>query len=385
MKMTHRRCCWLLPLYLGALAVPVLAADEGVHVADRGQTVKPITEGPATGSDHVSYAFVLSNATCRYGISYNGYWSQDGGAKATPEGYLGMPAPGGDNWYAGGFLDVVANGQSLGGTRPLTPRAIEQGERGLIEVLFPAQPTPVRLRFLLEPDTDYLACEIAANAPLKSLSLNLRCFPSCFTSWNKKDGWRQVISPSGIIEQGKDATLQAATDWWLFYQDTVLDYATNATDSGGPCAMLMLPEQAQTARVTVTSYPVSTSVACKPDLTFVRLAFWDFRKQPNGPALQHLRAIAPQVADRLRKLDFNDRGVAAFNARGERAKLDELVAHSSDPAKWKQTLTPVFEAIMTALQAYAGGDFIAEQKAAEAIAKYREALWDLKFDALLTD
>ncbi|MBU0608297.1 MAG: hypothetical protein KKI08_10430 [Armatimonadetes bacterium] len=375
---------WLVLLGLCAAATPAIAADTGVQVADKGQTVKEITEGPAAGSEVVGHAFVLTNATCRYGINYNGYWSKDGGAKATPEGYLGMPLPGSDNWYGGGFLDVVANGKSLGNTRPLPPRTVEQGDRGLIEILFPTQPTPVRLRFLLEPDTDYLVCEIAANAPLKSLSLNLRCFPSYFTSWNKKDGWRQVISASGMLEQGGDATLQAATDNWFFYQDRVFDFATNA-DSSGPCAVLMLPEQAQSARVVVSSYPVSTGVTCKPDLTSVRLAFWDFRKQPNAAALEHLKAIAPQVAERLRKLDLNDRGVAAFNARGERAKLDELIAHSSDPAKWKQTLVPMFEAITAALDAYKGGDFIAEQKAAEAIAKYREGLWDLKFDALLTD
>jgi hypothetical protein len=385
MNETCVRRLWVLPLCLAMACTPVLAADPAVQVTDKGPVVKPLTEGASAGSDHVSHTLTLSNGVCRYGISYNGTWDQSGGAKPTAEGYLGMPLPGGDNWYAGGFMDVIANGKSLGGIRPLPLRVVEQGERGLIEVLFPAQPTPVRLRFLLEPETDYLACEIAANAPLTSLSLNLRCFPSYFTSWNKKDGWRQVISPSGTLEQGQDATLQAATDWWFFYQDTVFDAAKNPTESGGPCAMLMLPEQAQTARVVVGSYPVSTGIPFKPGLTSVRLAFWDFRKQPNAPALEHLRGIAPQVADRLRKLDFNDRGVAGFNTQGERAKLDALIAHSSDPAKWRQTLTPVFEAITTALQAYQGGDFIAEQRAAEALAKYREALWDLKFDALLTD
>jgi hypothetical protein len=385
MKTTHRRSDWLLTICLCLLAVPTLAADLGVQVADKREIVKPITEGPAAGSDVVSHAFAFTAPKCRYGIGYSGYWSKDGGATATLEGYLGMPLPGSENWYGGGFLDVIANGKSLGNTRPGTPRVVESGARGLIEVLFPAQPTPVRLRFLLEPESDYLACEIAANAPLKSLSLNLRCFPSCFTSWNKKDGWRQVISLSGTLEQGQDATLPAATDNWLFYQDRVFDCAINSTDSAGPCAVLMLPEQTQTARVVVGSYPVSTGIVCKPEQTSVRLAFWDFRKQPNASALAHLREIAPQVADRLRKLDFGDRTVAAFNAQGERAKLEALIAHSSDPAKWKQTLVPMFEAITAALTAHRGGDFIAEQRAAEAIAKYRDGLWDLKFDALLTD
>ncbi|MCE5239475.1 hypothetical protein LLH23_13445 [bacterium] len=375
---------WLVLMGMCALAGAAAAAPTGVQVADGGQQIRPVTEGPAAGSDQVGHSLILSNGAVRYGISYNGYWDQQGGAKATAEGYLGMPVPGSTNWYGGGFMDVVANGKSLGNTRPLPLRVVERGERGLIEVLFPAQPTPVRLRFLLEPDTDYLACEVAANAPLTSLSLQLRCFPSYFTSWNKRDGWRQVIGPSGTIEQGKDATLQPAQDWWLFYQDTVFDFATNA-DSAGPCAVLMLPEQAQSARVTVGSYPVSTGLTYKPGLRSVRLAFWDFYRQANAPSLQHLRAIAPQVADRLRKLDFNDTGVSGFNVRGERAKLDDLIAHSSDPAKWKQALVPMFEAIATAAEAYRGGDFVAEQRAAEAIAKYREALWDLKFDALLTD
>jgi len=369
-------------LLLACLVMPAAHAD--VLVTDNGETSRPVTDGPAKGSDLVSHGVILNNGPTRYGLNTVFYVDKNGVARSADEGYLGMPVPASDNWYGGGFLDVIANGKSLGGTKPLPLRVVERGRRGLVELLFPTSPAPVRLRFLLEQDSDYLACEIASAKPMASLALRLLCFPSYFTAWNHKDGWRQIITPTRTLEQGQNADLPGATDWWLFYQDRIFDVATNA-DSDGPCAALMLPEQVQTIHPDVGSYGVPTSVLCKPALTSLRIAFWDFHQQPNATALKHLRDIAPQVAERLRKLDFNDSRVAAVNAQGERARLDALIAHSSDPAKWQAALMPMFEAITTATQAAQAGDFLAEQKAAEAITKYREALWDVKFDALLND
>jgi len=295
-----------------------------------------------------------------------------------------MPAPTSANWYGGGFLALTVDGKDLGLTRP-SLRVVARGDRGMIEMLFAAAPTPVRLRFLLEPGTDYIACEIAATAPLKSLSLRLNCYPSFFTAWNKRDGWRQVVTPTMTVEQGKEQDLDPAKDAWLLYQDTVFDAAKNPKESAGPCGALILPEQIAAMRAYVSSYPVVTTVTCKPGLTSYRLAFWDFDKQPNAQALEHLKAIGSEVQERLRALDFNDLTVARFDQQAERVTLDGMIARTGAPDKWRQSLVPMFEAIVAAMQAYHGGDFVAEQKAAEAIAKYRDAVWDLKFGALLSD
>ena len=66
-------------------------------------------------------------------------------------------------------------------------------------------------------------------------------------------------------------------------------------------------------------------------------------------------------------------------ARSGQAAYDAVVAAA------RLALAGRIDAITTALQAYQGGDFVSEQQAAEAIARFREALWDLKFEALLND
>jgi hypothetical protein len=388
------RCrLWIAVLWCACTSVAPSAAEQ-VQVSANKPSIKPVTEGPSAGSDYFSQAFLLSNSLIRYGLSYSGYWDKQGGAKPSPEGYLGMPQPNSANWYGGGFLAIIADGKDLGQTRPAL-RVVETGERGMIEMLFPGEaapstskgtsPTPVRVRYLLEPGSDYLACEIAANTPLKSLSLRLNCYPSYFTSWNKRDGWRQVVTPTVTVEQGQTQDLDPARDWWLLYQDTVFDPARNLKESAGPCGALMLPEQVAAIRVAVSSYPVGTTLTCKPGLTSYRLALWDFNKQPNAAALARLKAGAQDVQERLRGRDFNDQNVARFDAKAERATLDAMIAKTGTPDKWQQSLGPMFEGIVAAMQAYRGGDFVAEKNAAEAIANYREAVWDLRFDALLSD
>lgn len=383
MSARHARHGLLLPLVL-ALA-PCYAAP--VRVSDGGLVKTPGT-GDRAGLEQVSQGFVFANGVVRYQISYHAYWDPAGeGVKQDPEGYLGMPVPTACNWYAGGFLALRCNGLDLGNARPSGLRVVEQGTRGLAEVFWKTPEGQVRLRFLQEAGADYLAVEIATQPAreARSLDLSLRCFPSYFTSWNHRDGWRQAVGPATVTEQGKDAVLDPSRDGWLLYQDTVFDRAKNATDSQGPCAALWLPEQLRSASVQVTNYPVTTALAMKPEVRSVRLAFWDFAGKTNVQALARMKSGAGEVAARLRQLDFRDSQVASFDAAEEQAILQGLLARTPNPDRWIKLLTPLSAEISRGLVSYSGKDLAAEQTVSEALAKYREALWDLRFEALLSD
>jgi hypothetical protein len=194
-----------------------------------------------------------------------------------------------------------------------------------------------------------------------------------------------VLGPSAAIEQDQPANVDPARDFWLLYQDTVFDVAKDPKDSEGPCALLYLPEEVQSLRVTPSSYPVTTDLAGKPGLRRLRFAVWEFPKKTNAEALQRMRTGAAQVADRLRAIDFGDRAVTGFDAAQRRAQLEALLARASEAATCRQKLTPLLDRIAVLLAAYQGGDFGAENTASQLIAEYEEAIWDLKFDALLSD
>ncbi|HEX2988716.1 MAG TPA: hypothetical protein VHS06_11170 [Chloroflexota bacterium] len=376
------------PLAAASAQVPAGQQPARVQVVDSGLTRKPPAEQGFDGLQYTSQGFTLSNGVVRYGIDYHAYWDAEGKtAKPSPEGYLGMPLPTGCNWYHGGFMSVSFNGLNLGNIAPAVLRVVEQGQRGLIELLWKTAEGQVRIRFLQEPEADYLAAELAVlpTSEIRSLDLSLRCYPSYFTGWNKRDGWRQIIGPMTTTEQGQTKALDPLQDWWLLYQDRVFDYALNRDDSAGPCGLLYLPEQIKSVQVLPTSYPVTTNVTVKPTVRSVRLAFWEFPKKTNAESLQRLRQGAAQVAEHLRQVDFSDSQVAAFDAAGERAALAAMIAKTKEPEAWRQRLAPMLDQVAAAQQAYRSNDLSAEQTASAALAKYRDAVWDLKFEALLSD
>lgn len=377
-------------LLLAPLAGPARGAPPGlVQVTDSGLIREaPPPDQPALAAlQRVRQAFTFANGTARYTLDYHGYWdAKSGAAKPTAEGYLGLPQPSSCNWYGGGFLDVLLDGASLGTIQP-APRLVEQGPRGLAELLWKAPQGQVRLRVLQEPGQDYLAVEVAFAPPAGDhrLTLALRCFPSYFTSWNKRDGWRQVIGPATQVEQGKTAALDPARDPWLLYQDRVFDVALKAADSAGPCALLLLPEQVAALQVAPTSYPVATTLTLKPEVRSARLALWEFPKKTNAESLQRLREGAAAVTARLRALDFGDSQVAACDLARERAALAAMLAKVKEPGKWQPPLAALLDQVEASRQAARNADLEAERAASEALAKYREAVWELRFEALLSD
>lgn len=366
-----------------------VVAQQAVQVTDSGYATDPVRDAKLAGMVQGHQTLQFANARQRYAIAYNILEDPTGArpARRPDEGYIGMPLPAACNWYAGGFLDVVVNGRSLGATKVRRLGAAEQGERGSGDLLWVVPEGQVRLRFLLEPSTDYLACELALvpATPVKSLTISLRCFPSFFTAWHHRDGWRQIVGPRQTIEQGPRQSLDFANNPWLLYQDRVFDVAQNSADSAGPCAFAFLPEQVQTLTIDPGSYSVGTEVVLKPEAQSLRFAFWDFHQITNAAALAELRRDAPGVIAHLRQLDFSDRMVQAFDVTRERTALDGLLARSSAPDKFRPTCYPLFEKIAAGVAALKGGDMLAEQTVGDLIRQYRDLQWDLKIDALLND
>jgi len=372
----------LLPLLL--LAAALGAEPQRATVDTTGVTLKPITSGKHAGMRRAEQTFTFHLDPSRYQVRYHAIVDPKAPDRlAFGEGYLGMPAPSSSNWYHGGFLFVRLNGQEVGHTPLHRACVAETGRRAIADFVWDAPAAVVRVRFAGQPGGDRLLCEIALEPkqPVKSLRIGLRCYPSFFTAWHKRDGNRQVLTPTATLKQGQRPTVPAADHWFAVYYDTVFDVARGEGD--GPCALLFDPAAVDKVRFDVGSYAVSTELACKPGTRRVRLAFWDLRGTANAAALASFRASAAKWLADLRGLDFTPAAARAFDPQAELAQLDQL---SRPPAVRKQLgkRADGFRKQIAALAKSEGKLTILQQAHLLGIlADYREFLWELKLAALL--
>jgi hypothetical protein len=187
--------------------------------------------------------------------------------------------------------------------------AAEEGRRGILDMVWHDELADVRVRFLGLPGRDDLFCEIALEpkAELKSVDIQLCCYPSAFTT----QGARRIQTPDALIEQGKSAALPALENWWAVYYDERFDVAKG--EGSGPCAMLLLPDQAEEVVFEPGSYGVGTTIKYPGAKHRLRLAFWDFKDKTNSEALTRLQDGAESVRSELERLDFTPEVVRTFN------------------------------------------------------------------------
>ncbi|MDZ7620409.1 MAG: hypothetical protein U1E05_25685, partial [Patescibacteria group bacterium] len=122
----------------------VLMTDSGVQVATIGPGAPPHTVGLQGHRQVITMDTGARIHGLRYGVALD---PNDPRAAIPGEGYIGMPQPVGCNWYAGGFFDVVLNGQSIGKTfiHSLTGRT--SNNRGTTDFVFDTSQAVVRVRF----------------------------------------------------------------------------------------------------------------------------------------------------------------------------------------------------------------------------------------------
>ena len=360
-------------------ATPALATTPGLQL-------KPITTGPRAGQQHAEQAFHLLLGESRYRLRYLAFLDPAKPDRALPgEGYIGMPGPSLCNWYHGGFLFVRINGRDIGGARLHSATVAESGPRAIVDLVWDAAAARVRCRFVGLGGDDKLLCEVAIEpkGAVRDLRLLLRCYPSFFTAWHKRDGARRVATPTRTVEQGQRIELPAAQHWRAVYYDTVFDVARGEGD--GPCAALWLPEQVQTVKLDVGSYAVTTELRCRPDARAVRIAFWDLRQQANAPVLERFARDGKAWAAQLRRTDLTPAGIRSFNPEAELATLAGLTRSAAA----RRQLGARAEAFRKRIEALAKGrrpfGILEQARLLASMADYREFLWELRLADLLAD
>lgn len=303
------------------------------------------------------------------------------------EGYIGMPGPSACNWYHSGFLFIRLNGQELG-TVPLSSMTVaEQGERGILDMVWHHPVASVRVRFLGLPIHNNLYCEIALEPTqeITSLDLRLTCYPSYFTSWNRREGARRIQTPTTLVKQGEDVWLPAVDNWWAVYYDEIFDPARG--EGEGPCGLLLLPNEPDRIRFAPSDYGVLTEVSYPPTTRRIHLSLWDFRSVRNADALASMYSSAASFRDELAALDFTPAAVRGLDTAAIRAQAEAALRSPAASAvladkigqiqEWLEQEVPALEARPEATS------IEAEERLLMSLTKYYGFIWEIRLAELL--
>lgn len=381
-------------LLAGLLGEPlVAAAQQAGPLAE--VALRPARERTLDRPDHPGHLFREQEARfnlgrAAYTIAYKACVDPAHEGKVAPlEGYIGMPAPASSNWYHSGFLFIRLNDKDIG-TTPLHAMLVAQrGERAILDMVWQDEIADVRVRFLGLPDRDHLYCEVALEPKqdITSIMIELRCYPSFFTSWHKRDGARRIRTPAMLIEQGQSATVSAADNWSAVYYDEVFDVARG--EGEGPCAMLLVPDEANEVTFSPGSYAVDTRISFAPEARSLRFAFWDFKGLPNAEALARISDAGAALREELAALDFTPAAVAAFDVAAVKAELERAL--QSEVAR--ETLGDRLVEVQTWLERYAPAleerpdvaSIEAETHLLRSIDRYHDFMWEVRLAELISD
>jgi hypothetical protein len=325
---------------------------------------------------------VLDSGKVAYTIKYSSCVDPSHpGVRVNEEGYIGMPTPSAANWYHSGFFFVRINGQEVGEAPLLDMRATERGERGACHLVWETADARVRVQFLVSSGSERLLCQVDClprdGKKVDSIEVMCRCYPSFFTSYQKRQGDRTLITPRSTTHEPAAVPLDPAADTYLLYQDGVFDVAKGEGD--GPCAMLFLPEEIAGGTVQLTEYPVTTTLQAAPGVRRLRFAFWDFTGRTNAAAAEFLTKNGAAVRDELRALEFRPPLLAAFDVVATPAELTALLTAAGEDGERLRPAAAALVGKLLDLKTRAdAGDWTAEAEFAKQYADYEAMRWNLR-------
>lgn len=378
--------CLLLTLLAGG-QVSAAEPSAEVSVHDSGSQIKPVTFECTAGHRAETRLITLDSGAAKYTFRYCGCTDPShGDQRPAAEGNFGMPEPTTANWYWGGFLNVLINGQDATRYRLADLRVTETGTRGAFQILWSHPDAEVGLRLTLLPGANHVLTQLvwrpAAQATVRSVVVRLTCYPSFFTAAQHRQGERHCQTPR--VDQREPQVLELVPDQdpYLYFYDTVFDVARQ--EGAGPCAVVVAPGAVQSGRVQIGGYAVVTELALKPEAGQFRLALYDFTGHRNAAAEAYLKAHAAADLARLVQTDFRPEAVRQLQVDRLRAETSELLAAAAEDGQPYRAKTEELLARAAALRAAAEqGDWKAEADLATLLAASADLFWKLKALAAL--
>jgi len=350
-----RACAWLVLL---AAAGGVAAQQSGIVYVQKME--KRIRED---GGRTLQQTFEMLNERVEYALCYDSCVTPQ-----TPPGRcfsklwvykigfatFGMTVPA-QNWYGQGFFNVLLDGEGIQDYQADTRILRMSGSDGIVEAHWPAAKADVFVRFMLREGDDKLLMEVELKpkTELKQIQLNLLCYPCFF--YGDKDRW--ISTAVRDVQHENEVRLDPAKEYWVLYYDK-LSGDKRTKRSVGPCAMMYLPEEAKSVRVTVGAYPIYTYIEYPPETRKFHLALWDFAKwKSNEENLKYLKkngaAFLKDVRERCGDWLGESRRVVLPEPReGEFRKVEKA---KSKPTPYEEMTGEVVTPHVKWAKPYAGG------------------------------
>ena len=376
------RCLWsaILMAFVSTLA----GADQPAVLALSDWHEQPKQDQPGVTDRDRTATFKLGPRT--YALRYRARLTAGDPPTLDPiEGPIGLPGPASEGWYGGGFLFLRLNGQRVA-TVPLSSfTAAERGPRAVADLVWHHPLADVRYRFLGLGGDDKLLCRIdlEPKAELTSIELQLRAYPSYFTSWHKRVGARRVKTPGAVVEQGQHQTLPGDQAWWGVLYDEIFDPAKG--EGKGPCAVAFDPAGLREVKVAPDSYPVTLTARFDPASTRLQMALWEFPGAPNQDVLDRFPQAADDAVAACGSIDWRPGLVNDFDYAGIKAEVQRAAKRQDLPKGlpprlaevigWLDECAPLFEtetAAITATERFLSG-----------WEQYRDIVWELRLAELL--
>jgi len=380
---------WLAAL-AGVLWAAALRAEDRaarVSVVDGGVKTNDATWECASGHKVEKRSITLDSGKRRYTFLASGCTDASHGDKRPcSEGNFGMPAPISANWYWGGFLRVLVNGENATAYRVAGVQVLETGDRGSFQILWAHPDADVGLRLLMLPEGNHVLAHLMwkpkPGVAVKTVAVHLTCYPSFFTAARHRQGERHCRTPRTDMAEPKALDLVPEKDTFLYYYDTVFDVAKGEGD--GPCAALVAPAGVAAGRVRIGGYAVITELDLKPDAGEARLAFYDFAGKKNAEAAAYMTEHGERDLAELIQTDFRPELVRRLDVEHLKSEAAKLLADAGDDGK---ALRPKIEEMLSRTESLKAksdaGDWGAEASLAALLQDSTDLFWRLRTFAVL--
>ena len=256
---------------------------------------------------------------------------------------LGMTAPIQANWYGQGFLSIRVDGLSVH-DMPCKFREVRvSGADVLAEGTWETPKGDVHLRLALRSEDDKLLMQVALSpeSQAKRLELRLLAHPQGFPEPRS----RRAATATGEFTAATTINLNEQEQPWILLYDELFDEQDRG---GGPCGVVYVPEEVETATTQLGTYPSTVSLRGKPGTRRITVGLWDFTVNRDVATVRrYLREAGAGISEDLARAaaaDWN-KGIPAARLPEEYARvLAQRAAERRRPTAYdemtEQIVTP---------------------------------------------
>ena len=229
----------------------------------------------------------VQNAWVAYRLRYCAYRQKDGSYRRGSHHAgcdLAMNAPSSQNWYGGGFIDVVLDGKSLERTRAeWSATKLADGRNGLQGTWKTPRGTVTMTLTLTEDNGLEITARLGRDVKAKKMVVPLLAYPA---TWDEPDKARTLTTAKRTVKAPFKVELDVHTENAAVLYDA--SYDVPHPKASGPCAFRFVAGAPKKVKVRSGNYSVNIALDYGDARSF-RIILYDYAGCTNAEVLRHYR------------------------------------------------------------------------------------------------